>query len=95
MIETLEVAERLYPVLIKPILDVYDDGISNKIGEEDVNEDSRNAFIDGAKWQAERMNSDKDMIEFANWLRKEDTEENAEKYCNHSDSDMLQVFKDQ
>jgi hypothetical protein len=54
--ETLEeAAERIYPVVIKPILDVYDDGVSNQIGEEDINEDSRESFIDGANWQSERM----------------------------------------
>jgi hypothetical protein len=54
--ETLEeVAERLYPVVIKPILDVYDDGVSNQIGEENINEDSRESFINGAKWQQEQI----------------------------------------
>lgn len=64
--ETLEEAvERLYPVVIKPVLDVYDDGISNQIGEEDVNEDSRNAFIDGANYQAETMYSEDEVIRIA------------------------------
>lgn len=35
-----------------------------------------------------------DMIEFANWLRLEDTEKNAEKYFHYSDSDMLNVWKE-
>jgi hypothetical protein len=62
--ETLEeVAEKLYPVVIKPVLDVYDDGVSNQIGEEDINENNRESFIDGAKWQAERMYSEEDMAE--------------------------------
>ena len=53
--ETLEeAAERIYPVVIKPILDVYDDGVSNQIGEEDINEDSRESFIAGAKSDAAR-----------------------------------------
>jgi hypothetical protein len=53
--ETLEeAAERIYPVVIKPILDVYDDGVSNQIGEEDINKDSRESFIAGAKWQQEQ-----------------------------------------
>ena len=50
-----EAAERLYPVCIKPILDKYDDGVTNVIGEENVNEDCKNAFIEGAKWQQERI----------------------------------------
>lgn len=40
-------------------------------------------------------NSDKDTIEFANWLRQEDTEANAEKYANFTDADMLQFWKEQ
>lgn len=32
-------------------------------------------------------------IEFALWLRKEDTPENAEKWFGHSDQDMLNEFK--
>lgn len=50
--ETLEeAAERIYPIRIKSIIYKYDDGITNVIGEEDVNEDFRESFIDGAKWQ--------------------------------------------
>jgi hypothetical protein len=70
--ETLEeAAERIYPVVIKPILDVYDDGVSNQIGEEDINKDSRESFIAGAKWQQEqdkKMYNEEDMIEFAVWM---------------------------
>jgi hypothetical protein len=63
--ETLEeAAERLYPIVIKPILDVYDDGVSNQIGKEDINENNRESFIEGAKWQAKRMYSEEDMIAF-------------------------------
>lgn len=32
-------------------------------------------------------------IEFALWLRKEDTPENAEKWFGYSDQDMLNEFK--
>lgn len=32
-------------------------------------------------------------IKFANWLRKEDTQENADKYFHYSDMDMLNAFK--
>jgi hypothetical protein len=61
--ETLEeAAERLYPIHIKSIIDKYDDGITNVIGEEDVNEDCRDSFIAGAKWQQERMYSEEEVI---------------------------------
>jgi hypothetical protein len=60
--ELEEAAERLYPIVIKPILDVYDDGLSNQISEEDINEDSRESFIEGAKWQAERSYNEEDII---------------------------------
>jgi hypothetical protein len=56
-----EIAERLFPVHIKSILDKYDDGVTNVVGKEDINEDCRESFIDGAKWQAERMYSKEDM----------------------------------
>jgi hypothetical protein len=58
-----QAAERLYPVVIKPILDVYDDGVSNQIGEEDINEDSRESFIEGTKWQSERMYSEEEVLD--------------------------------
>jgi len=32
-------------------------------------------------------------IDFANWLRKQDTPENAEKWFGYSDQDMLKKFK--
>lgn len=32
-------------------------------------------------------------IEFYNWMRKEDTQENAEKYFGYTDKDMLEQFK--
>lgn len=34
-------------------------------------------------------------IKFANWLRKEDTPENAEKWFHYSDMDMLNAFKEE
>jgi hypothetical protein len=56
-----EIAERLFPVHIKSILDKYDDGVTNVVGKEDINEDCRESFIDGAKWQAERMYSEEEV----------------------------------
>jgi hypothetical protein len=43
------------------------------------------------------LNDDRDdfAIKFANWLRKEDIQENAEKYFHYSDKDMLNVFKEE
>lgn len=32
-------------------------------------------------------------IEFYNWMQKEDTQENAEKYFGYTDKDMLEQFK--
>jgi hypothetical protein len=32
-------------------------------------------------------------LKFHNWMRKEDTPENAEKYFGYADKDMLNVFK--
>lgn len=61
--ETLEeAAERIYPIHIKSIIDKYDDGITNVIGEEDINEDNRESFINGAKWQQERSYSEEEVF---------------------------------
>lgn len=62
--ETIEeAAKRLYPIHIKSIIDKYDDGITNVIGEEDVNEDCRESFISGAKWQTQIMYSEEEVYE--------------------------------
>jgi hypothetical protein len=34
--------------------------------------EKRESFIDGAKWQAERMYSEEDMFEFSQWISHED-----------------------
>ena len=34
-------------------------------------------------------------IKFYRWMLENDTQENCEKYINHSDEDMYQVFKEQ
>lgn len=39
------------------------------------------------------MYSEEEMIDFANWLRREDTQVNAEKYFGYSDKDMLKEWK--
>lgn len=39
--------------------------------------------------------SEEDMIEFNEWMKKEDTPENAETYFHYSDKDMLNAFKEQ
>ena len=40
-----------------------------------------------------KQNHDEFTIKFAYWLRKEDTQENAEKWFHFSDNDMLNAFK--
>ncbi len=89
--ETLEeAAERLYPVVIKPILDVYDDGVSNQIGEEDINEDNRESFIEGAKWQAERMYSEEEVLDMLKFFTK-DTR--GDKPWVDADDEWFEQFK--
>ena len=34
-------------------------------------------------------------IEFNNWMRKNDTSENSEKYFHYTDKDMFNVFKEE
>lgn len=61
--ETIEeTAEKLYPVHINPILDKYNDGVTNVIGKEDINEDCREIFIAGAKWQQKRSYSEEEVL---------------------------------
>lgn len=47
-----------------------------------------------AKKEEDKEN-DEFAIKFANWLRKEDTQENAEKWFHYSDMDMLNAFKEE
>jgi hypothetical protein len=57
--ETLEeAAERLYPIKLMyfPMKAV------------DLNEEPRNIFIEGAKWQAERMYSEEEVLELAKYI---------------------------
>ncbi len=57
--ETLEEAAlRLYP---KIITDPYNPS-------EDLLEEERDIFVNGAKWQSERMYSEEDMINFSEWV---------------------------
>jgi Asp-tRNA(Asn)/Glu-tRNA(Gln) amidotransferase C subunit len=42
-----------------------------------------------------KQNPDEFTIKFANWLRKEDTQENADKWFHYSDMDMLNAFKEE
>ena len=57
--ETLEeVAERLYPENWESIMD----------GQHDSNSYERTAFINGAKWQQERMYSEEEILKFSEWI---------------------------
>jgi hypothetical protein len=42
-----------------------------------------------------RVDAEEFTIDFYNWMRKEDTPENAEKYFGYTDKDMLNVFKEE
>jgi hypothetical protein len=42
-----------------------------------------------------RVDAEEFAIDFYNWMRKEDTPENAEKYFGYTDKDMLNVFKEE
>lgn len=53
-------------------------------------------------WENENKNAeeceliaDDYAIEFYNWMRKNDTPENADKYFHYTDKDMLNVFKEE
>jgi len=34
-------------------------------------------------------------VKFYNWMRENDTQDNADRYCGFSDEDMFNVFKEQ
>jgi hypothetical protein len=59
-------------------------GMLSDIYDKDIAEDNAKYF---------EQITDEFAIEFANWLRKEDTPENAEKWFGYSDQDMLAEFK--
>mgnify|MGYP000022287960 CR=1 FL=1 len=42
-----------------------------------------------------KEDADKLAIDFARWMRKEDTKENLEKYFHFTDRDMLNKFKEE
>lgn len=53
-------------------------------------------------WEKENKNAeecetiaDDYAIAFYNWMRKNDTQENAEKFFHYTDKDMLNVFKEE
>ena len=39
--------------------------------------------------------SDEFAIDFYNWMRKNDTQENSDKYFHYTDKDMLNAFKEE
>jgi hypothetical protein len=62
--ETLEeAAQRLYPISKGGSMWMPSADDCNKANKQE-------GFIEGAKWQAERMYSDEDMKQFAEWLIK-------------------------
>ncbi len=63
----------------------------------DVTNKQRDAFIDGAKWQQERMYNEEDIIEFAEWIINQDWDETEVNFPNNSKStkELLQLWKEQ
>ena len=72
----------------------YDD--SYKYGVE-VGEEYSNREIVAKLKKITKLSNERDefAIKFANWLRKEDTQENADKWFHFSDNDMLNAFKEE
>ena len=60
--ETLEEAAENYGWRIKR------NSFSDKVKANELAESAQQDFIEGANWQAERMYSEEDMIEFAKWV---------------------------
>lgn len=60
-----EAAEKEYPKLIveNPSCNGYDE-----LKHIDINEECRNAFVEGAKWMQEQMYSEGDMIDFVEYV---------------------------
>lgn len=83
-----------YDVLIKE--ETVEEGFYRIRKLIDYEEFDFTSFEFGVNWQRGINHSKDDFaIKFANWLRKEDTPENAEKYFHYSDNDMLNAFKEQ
>lgn len=57
----------------------------------------QDAFYEGAKWQAERMYNEEDIIEFAEWIINQDWDETELNFPNNSKStkELLQLWKEQ
>lgn len=81
-----------YDVLIKE--ETVEEGFYRIRKSIDYEEFDFTSFEFGVNWQR-GINHTKDdfAIKFANWFRKEDTPENAEKWFHYSDEDMLNAFK--
>jgi hypothetical protein len=45
--------------------------------------------------EQEQADRDKFAIEFHRWMKKNDTQENAEKYFHYTHKDMLNAFKEE
>jgi hypothetical protein len=85
--ETLEEAAKLYiGVPITRIIDDEERYYTSNIGEYD-------AFIEGAKWQAERMYSEEDMIKFHKWAYLKNRVEESGKTTKELLSEWFKQFK--
>lgn len=47
----------------------------------------------GYRKKQEQVDKDKFAIDFHRWMKKNDTQENADKYFHFTDKDMLEEFK--
>jgi acetone carboxylase gamma subunit len=83
--ETLEeAAERLYP----PILEN-----NHPFEDWDKNKQYRDEWINGAKWQAERMYSEEDMINFHKWVYQKNRLEESDKTTKELLKEWFEQFK--
>ena len=86
------------PYIISEVEYLADNYVFNENGHKFSNNnneagDNFKSFKDGFKKAKESYQfTHDDMIEFAKWLRTEDTEKNAEKYANFYDLDMLNFW---
>jgi len=79
------------PLLEEPKQETLEEVAKRIYGSEPSKDIEYYAFIAGAKWQAERMYSEEDMIEFAHFYFKE--EFNSTMQTSKSTDEILQEWK--
>ena len=85
--ETLEEAAENYGWRIKT------NSFSDRVKANELAESSKQDFIEGAKWQAEKMYSEEDMINFHKWAYQKNRIEESDKTTKELLKEWFEQFK--